>query len=290
MIINNSVQSISKLYSTYGNLKDDINISTWMEAFKEEPMTTSAHPMCFACANLVNGPKLIGGKAKCSKYDEIPDKFWIEAHQCEFFEDRNGEDVVDVIYSVNDAVAQDFALPFNEISNFSFEFKGKKYTCHKGIDVSINNQGGYLRQDNFFGTNQEYTLMDECGKTYPIVYHLYQNSEGHYRIFLFTRGTKMLTSVNLSTGLEKNNSGRIILEIQIRITAPQNISKIERQSMRDECITKLRNHGMRLDKNNRVYLGEYDIPSKALIHTTPHKLLQDMLIVGICRNAKIFDL
>ena len=63
----------------------------------------------------------------------------------------------------------------------------------------------------------------------------------------------MLTSVNLSTGLEKNNSGRIILEIQIKITSPQNVSKIERQSMRDECIKKLKEHGMRFDKNNRVY-------------------------------------
>ena len=199
-------------------------------------------------------------------------------------------DIMDILYSVNDAVARDFAIPFTEVSDFSFEFMGKKYTCRKGIDLSINNQGGYLRQDNFFGANQEYTLTDECGETYPIAYHLYENSKGHYRIFLFTKGTKMLTSVNLSMGLEKNNSGRIILEIQIRITSPQNISKIERQSMRDECIKKLKKHGMRFDKNNRVYLGEYDIPSKTLIHTTPQKLLQDILIIGMCRNAELFHI
>jgi len=196
---------------------------------------------------------------------------------------------VDITYSVTDSVAQDFSIPFLEISEFSFELMGKKYALKKGIDVSINNQGGYLRQDNFFGANLEYTLYDEAGKTYPIAYHFYQNIKGHYRIFLYTKGNKMLTSVNLSKGLEKNNSGRILLEIQIKMSSPQNISKIERENMRNECINKLKKHGMRFDKNNRVYLGEYDIPSKSLIHTTPQKLLQDMLIVGMCRNADLFD-
>ncbi len=292
MIINNSVNPVEALYANRNNTDkytDKIDLSAIEPPFKFKSLCTPC-PKCFYCANCINGPNFIGGKPKCSKYNKIPDKIYINGHKCKFFEEEKGEDVVDFIYSVSDAVVQDFALPFNEVSDFSFEFMGKKYTCRKGIDVSINNQGGYLRQDNFFGTNQEYTLLDECGKTYPIVYHLYQNSKGHYRIFLFTRGTKMLTSVNLSTGLEKNNSGRIILEIQIKITSPQNVSKIERQSMRDECIKKLKEHGMRFDKNNRVYLGEYDIPSRTLIHTTPQKLLQDMLIIGICRNVNLFDL
>ena len=193
------------------------------------------------------------------------------------------------MYEITDSVARDFASHFHPIEDFSFEFMGKKYSCTRGIETSLNNQGGYLRQDNFFGSELEFTLYDDC-RSYPLAFQLYQNTSKNYRIFLYTKGNKMLTSVNLTTGLEKNNSGRIIFEIQIKITSPQNISPEERKYLRDECIGRLRDYGVRIDKNNRVFLGEYDIPLNSFIHGEPKDFITNMLIVGICRNAKLFDL
>lgn len=255
-------------------------------------------PLCMkGCAYFKRGPEYIGGKAACDKYKEIPDKIFFRAGHCEYYTDTvenftNTTTIADdnrLVYVVNDKAAGEFATLFKSVDDFSFELMGKTYTCQKGINVSINNQGGCLSDDNFFGRNLGYTMCVD-GKMYPIVYHLYQNTSGHYRIFLYTNGNKMLTSMNLSTGLEKNGSGRIILDIQIKISSPQSISKEERLYMRDECVKRLRNHGMRIDKNNRVYMGEYDIPKKELIHTSPKNLLIDILTVGICRNAELFDL
>ncbi len=193
-----------------------------------------------------------------------------------------------MIYKVTDSIAKDFVAHFRSMGDFSFDFMGKKYFCEHGIDASINNQGGYLSEDNFFGRELEYTLSDGQ-KAYPLAFHLYQNRQGNYRVFLYTKGNKMLTSVNLTTGLEKNNSGRIILEIQIKITSPQNISQEGRKYIRDECIRRLREAGKRVDKNNRVFLGEYDIPTKSFVHGEPKNFIINMLIVGICRNSKLFN-
>ena len=163
---------------------------------------------------------------------------------------------------------------------------GNHCICTKGINISINDQGLYLRDENFFGRNLEYTLKIKSNE-YPIAFQLYENTNEHYRIFLYTENNKMLTSVNLTTGQQDD---RIIFDIQIKITSPQSATKEERAFIRDECVRKLREYGLNVDKKNHIYLGQYDIPNEKFIDTTPKDLLTNLLVLGICKNETIFGI
>ena len=55
----------------------------------------------------------------------------------------------------------------------------------------------------------------------------------------------MLTSVNLTKGLDGE---KIIFDIQIKISSPQNLSCEERSNIRDDIVKELRNNGLKADK------------------------------------------
>ena len=92
---------------------------------------------------------------------------------------------------------------------------------NKGIDCSINNQGGHLQETNFLQRTQEYTLVNKKYEiTIPIVIQLYFNTNNHYRLFVYTKGNKMLTSINLTNNFQDN-------KIQLSIPLKLSTQKIE---------------------------------------------------------------
>ena len=187
---------------------------------------------------------------------------------------------------VNNKICEEISEKLCSIGDFKFNLFGNECICAKGIEVSINNQDAYLRDENFFGRNLEYTLQINSEK-YPIAFQLYKNIKDFYRIFLFTQNNKMLTSVNLTKGF---NESRIIFDIQIKITSPQSATQEERKFLRDECVKKLIEYGLKVDKKNHVYLGEYDISEKIFYATNPEKLIKNLLVIGICKNNSIFEI
>ena len=123
-------------------------------------------------------------------------------------------------YSVNEEIVAKISNHLCELGNLEFDISGNHFLAQKGTDYSINNQEGNLRESNYFGRNLEYTLLVN-GMKIPIVIQLYENIKKQYRIFLFGKGNKMLTSVNLTKGLDGE---KIIFDIQIKISSPQNLS------------------------------------------------------------------
>ena len=185
---------------------------------------------------------------------------------------------------VYDKICEEISKKLCSVGNFKFNLFDNECICTKGIENSINNQGDYLRDENFFGRDLEYTLKINSSE-YPIAFQLYMNTKEFYRIFLFTKNNKMLTSVNLTKGL---NGNRIIFDIQIKITSPQSATQEERKFLRDECVKKLIDYGLKVDKKNHIYLGEYDILENKFYGTTSEDLIKNLLIIGICRNNYIF--
>ncbi|MBR5913470.1 MAG: hypothetical protein IKZ58_03830 [Selenomonadaceae bacterium] len=187
---------------------------------------------------------------------------------------------------VDDKICEEISKKLCQVGNFEFDLLGNNCICEKGIKNSINNQGGYLSEENFFGRNLEYTLKINSDE-YPIAFQLYKNVKDFYRIFLLTKNNKMLTSVNLTKG---QNAERITFDIQIKISSPQSATQEERKFMRDECVKKLVEYGLNVDKKNHIYLGEYDISERKFFNTTPKNLIQNLLIIGICKNKAIFGI
>ena len=187
-------------------------------------------------------------------------------------------------YSVNEEIVAKISNHLCELGNLEFDISGNHFLAQKGTDYSINNQEGNLRESNYFGRNLEYTLLVN-GMKIPIVIQLYENIKKQYRIFLFGKGNKMLTSVNLTKGLDGE---KIIFDIQIKISSPQNLSCEERSNIRDDIVKELRNNGLRADKKNHIEFGQYDIPSDQFINTNAEKLIKDLMIIGICKNREMF--
>lgn len=125
------------------------------------------------------------------------------------------------------------------------------------------------------------------GHKYPAVFQLYENNSGHYRIFLFGLGNKMLTSVNLTNGL---NNSKIVFDIQIKVTAPHSLPKEERCLIRDKIVRMLRENGLAADKKNHIEFGMYDITANQFINTNAEQLVKDLLIIGICKNMEMFSM
>ena len=97
MIINNNLQSITGAYCLNGKNKNKREInhadfrSAIEEGLEEKPQVfINRMPMCLYldCANFINGPQFIGGKAKCSVYDEIPDKIFCNGGCCTSFKSK----------------------------------------------------------------------------------------------------------------------------------------------------------------------------------------------------------
>ena len=187
---------------------------------------------------------------------------------------------------IDDKICEEISEKLCQVGIFNFNLLGNNCVCEKGIENSINNQRGYLANENFFRRNLEYTLKINSSE-YPIAFQLYRNDSGFYRIFLYTQSNKMLTSVNLTKGQQGE---RIIFDIQIKISSPQSATKEERKFRRDECVKKLIEYGMNVDKKNHVYLGEYDICEKNFFNTTPENLIKNLLVIGIFKNKLIFGI
>ena len=165
---------------------------------------------------------------------------------------------------------------------------GHKLKCTKGIGHSINNQQGDLRDFNFFGRELEYTVRHKSKAypmAYPIAFQLYRNVKDHYRIFLFGKGDKMLTSVNLTTGQEKEI---IRFSIQIKVISPQSLSKLERERRREEIVRDIRDCGIAVDEKNVVELGQYSIAEDKFLNVSAEQFLRNFLVVGICKNKGVF--
>ena len=190
------------------------------------------------------------------------------------------------MYEVDEKICNEISEQLRKVGNFEFNLLGNRFVCKKGVKCSINNQDGCLMKENFFGRDLEYILQLNSTK-YPIAFQLYENIRKHYRIFVFTKDAKMLTSVNLTNGYQNN---KIIFDIQIKITSPHNISKEERKFIRDECVKDLREYGLNIDKKNHAYLGEYDICTREFFNTTPEYFIKNLLVIGICKNKSIFGL
>ena len=188
---------------------------------------------------------------------------------------------------VDDKICRQISKKLCSAGNFKFALFGKECICTKGIENSINNQGELnLRNENFFGRDLEYTLKVNSSE-YPIAFQLYMNIKEFYRIFLFTHNNKILTSVNLTPG---QKADRIIFDIQVKITSPHSATQEERKFLRDECVKKLIDYGLKVDKKNHVYFGEYDILENKFCDTTPEDLIKNLLIIGICKNNSIFGI
>ena len=192
--------------------------------------------------------------------------------------------------AMDDDTAAKLASRLTEVKWLKFSVSGRSVTCTPGMTENINNQGGTLRDGNFFGRGLEFT-MEIAGKSYPAAFQMYLNENGHYRIFLYgkdnKKNDKMLTSVNLTAGLD---GGRINFDIQIKVTSPHNQSKLQRAKKRDSIIKELWVNGLEADSRNHIALGSYDILSDEFIGTDAVNLLRDLLIIGICKNRELFPL
>lgn len=187
---------------------------------------------------------------------------------------------------VDDSVAEKVAAHLITVSELKFSVSGRSVVCTKGMQASINNQGGDLRDNNFLGRNLEFTLR-MGGQSEPIAFQLYENTSGHYRLFVYGKGNKMLTSVNLTTGLSEN---RIQFCVQIKVTSPQSLSRLQRERKRDDIVKELRHNGLSIDERNVVEFGCYDIKNDSFIGTNPSQVLRDLLTIGICKNRERFPL
>ena len=100
--------------------------------------------------------------------------------------------------------------------NFAEKFSiGKnEFTIINKCENSINNQDGMLRDNNYLGRRFEYTL-ESNDLQIPIAIQLYENISGHYRLFVYTKNNKMLSSFNLNKGY---NDGLIDMKIQIKVS------------------------------------------------------------------------
>ena len=114
---------------------------------------------------------------------------------------------------------------------------------------------------------------------------MYQNESGHYRIFLYGKNNKMLTSVNLTKGLD---GGRIVFDIQIKVTSPHSLSRLQKQRKRDNILKELRINGLKADNKNHIALGSYDILTDKFVGTDSESFLKNMLTIGICKNRELF--
>lgn len=118
---------------------------------------------------------------------------------------------------------------------------------------------------------------------------LYLNSAQHYRLFCYTRmgNTQGMTfSLNLTT--EKESANVIFLTQKIRFAEQYEGSAQRAQAHRrqkqvvfGELLQKL---GYELTENNDLILGIYDPSQKKLVNTSPHKFLNDFLVVSLLKG------
>jgi hypothetical protein len=134
----------------------------------------------------------------------------------------------------------------------------------------------------------EYTFPILAGDL-QVSLQLYLNSANHYRLFCYTRigGTQGMTfSVNLTT--EKESENVIFLTQKIRFVEQYDGSSQQAQAHRrqkqvvfGELLRKL---GYELTENNDLILGIYDPTQKKLVNTSPHKFLNDFLVVSLLKG------
>ena len=91
--------------------------------------------------------------------------------------------------AMDDDAAAKLASRLAGVKQLRFSVSGRSVTCTPGMTENINNQGGTLRDGNFFGRDLEFT-MEIAGKSYPAAFQMYLNDNGHYRIFLYGKDKK----------------------------------------------------------------------------------------------------
>lgn len=172
-----------------------------------------------------------------------------------------------------------FASKLNPKFAEKITVRNKEFEIINKCDRSINNQDGDLRDINYLGRKFEYTLKNEELEI-PIAMQLYENTSGHYRLFCYTKNSKMLSSFNLSKGY---NYGLIDIKIQIKVST-QKLTKEEREQKRDYIIDKLEEEGLTIIPKNTVYLGTYDPINYEFKNTNPEKLMIDFLKVCLLKG------
>lgn len=182
---------------------------------------------------------------------------------------------------LNDNDVERFASALIQFDNIELNILDERIELNKKNEYRINNQGGYLQDNNFLGRFMEFEFSYQ-GKNYFIALQLYMNASGYYRLFVFGYDEKvrMWTSVNLSTGLKGNI---INFDIQIKVSSPQNLSKEARSERRDRIVKELRQYGLTADKKNHISFGEYNIDEEMFINTTPQKFIKDLLTIALCK-------
>ena len=159
---------------------------------------------------------------------------------------------------------------------------GIEFDVNKGIDCSINNQGGHLQETNFLQRTQEYTLVNKKYEiTIPIVIQLYFNTNNHYRLFVYTKGNKMLTSINLTNNFQDN---KIQLSIPLKLSTQKiegrDMTKAEREMYRDLLIEHVQKEGIDLD-GRTAYLGTYSTLLQRITYPTGEKFLENLIKLAI---------
>ena len=183
------------------------------------------------------------------------------------------------MYDIDEKLCNKISKYLFQVNKFEFDLLGNNCICTRKVDD--------LKDIELYGVNLEYNLkINE--KYHQIYFSIGQGENSYYYIFVSKVG-KTLIVLNLNIN-NQNQDDRIIFDIQIIITSPQSATKEERAFIRDECVKKLREYGMNVDKKNRIYLGQYDIPNEKFIDTTPKDLLTNLLVIGICKNEAIFGI
>lgn len=171
-----------------------------------------------------------------------------------------------------------FAEKILEVDLKEVTINKSTFSLQQGHKYSINNQKGDLAETNFFGNRLKYTV-NQNNLEIPISIQLYENTSGHYRIFVFNK-MGMLTSVNLTKGY---SDGKIKLQIQLRLSN-RNMTKEERAKLRDMLVFDVENEGIRIAGKNTVYFGEYDVSKEDFIDTNPKKFLEELVKVAIIKG------
>lgn len=179
---------------------------------------------------------------------------------------------------MTDKTINDFAKTFLNAKTDKFTINNITFDVKKGIKCSINNQGGSLAEENYFGRHHEYTVIGDNYEI-PICLQLYENNRGFFRVFVFSK-KGMLTSINLSTGF---NDDVINLIIKIKISTV-NMPAEERKINKNKLLSVLENEDFNIITKDVVFFGLYDTIRNNYIKTTKDKFLHDLIKLAIIKG------
>jgi hypothetical protein len=154
---------------------------------------------------------------------------------------------------------------------------GQNFEAELGIRETLQFSKGQLQLLN---RHIEYRLfLPSHSQEIPLSCQLYLDENDHWRLFLFTRDSGMLLSVNLTTippGRE------VVLKQKMKIVT-QSLSWDERERARDALVSYLEREGFKMEGNDLV-LGTYNRQTGNFTDINPERFIMDFLRAGTIKG------